>query len=84
MYSLVVVLRRIKGGVWVKNNLRLLMAQKHINITQLSGATGVSRNTIASIYHEKTTRMDIKTITVICNYFECTPNDLIVIPKEVV
>ncbi len=68
----------------MKNNLRLLMAQKHINITQLSGATGISRNTIASIYHEKTTRMDMKTITLLCNYFKCTPNDLIVIPKEVV
>ena len=68
----------------MKNNLRLLMAQKHINITQLSAAIGILRNTIASIYHEKTTRIDIKTITVICNYFECTLNDLIVIPKEVI
>lgn|GEM_PF-3273668 len=71
----------IEGGVWVKNNLRLLMAQKHINITQLSEAIGISRNAIASIYHEKTTRMDIKTITLLCNYFECTPNDLIVIMR---
>ncbi|MEF7494729.1 helix-turn-helix transcriptional regulator [Lysinibacillus sphaericus] len=64
-----------------KNNLRVLMAQEKINITQLSKAIGISRNTLTSIYHEKTTRVDIKTLTLLCNYFECTPNDLIVITK---
>ena len=59
------------------------MAQKNINITQLSETIGISRNTLAGIYHEKTTRMDIKTITLLCNYFECTPNDLIVITRGV-
>ncbi|MGY4793914.1 helix-turn-helix domain-containing protein [Lysinibacillus fusiformis] len=63
----------------MKNNLRLLMADQRINITQLAAATGISRNTLSSIYHEKTTRIDIKTITLICKYFECTPNDLIAI-----
>jgi len=55
------------------------MADQRINITQLAAATGISRNTLSSIYHEKTTRIDIKTITLICKYFECTPNDLIAI-----
>ncbi|MEQ6856284.1 MULTISPECIES: helix-turn-helix domain-containing protein [Lysinibacillus] len=63
----------------MKNNLRLLMADQRINITQLAAATGISRNTLSSIYHEKTTRIDIKTITLICKYFECTLNDLIAI-----
>lgn len=63
----------------MKNNLRLLMAEQRINITQLAVATGISRNTLSSIYHEKTTRIDFKTITLICKYFECTPNDLIAI-----
>lgn len=66
----------------MKNNLRVLMAQKFVNITQLSKAIGISRNTLTSIYYEKTTQINIKTLTLLCNYFECTPNDLIVITKD--
>jgi putative transcriptional regulator len=65
----------------VKNNLRLLMAEHRVNITQLAAATGISRNTLSSIYHERTTRMDFKTVTMLCNYFECTPNDLLHDPR---
>ena len=63
----------------MKNKLRILMAEKHLNITELSEITGISRNTISNIYNEKTTRIDLKTVTVLCGYFKCTPNDLIVI-----
>lgn len=58
------------------------MAQNYVNITQLSKAIGISRNTLTSIYYEKTTQINIKTLTSLCNYFECTPNDLIVIMKD--
>jgi len=58
------------------------MAQNYVNITQLSKAIGISRNTLTSIYYEKTTQINIKTLTLLCNYFDCTPNDLIVITKD--
>ncbi len=66
----------------MKNKLRVLMAEQHLNITQLSAKTGISRNTITNIYHEKTTRIDLKTISTLCNFLSCTPNDLIVIRAE--
>lgn len=59
------------------------MAEKHLNITELSEITGISRNTISNIYNEKTTRIDLKTVTVLCSYFKCTPNDLIVIDESI-
>ncbi|OKL35372.1 helix-turn-helix domain-containing protein [Domibacillus mangrovi] len=66
----------------MENNLRVLMAVKNINITRLAEMTGISRNTITNIYHEKNTRMDLRTINTLCNFFNCTPNDLIVITKD--
>ncbi|MBD8025563.1 helix-turn-helix transcriptional regulator [Ureibacillus sp. Re31] len=66
----------------MKNRLRLLMAERHLNITVLSEKTGISRNAIANIYHEKTTRIDLKTISKLCNFFGCTPNDLLIIGEQ--
>lgn len=71
-----------RRGYILKNNLRVLMAEKHLNITELSEKTGISRNTIANIFHERTTRIDLKTISTLCNFFRCTPNDLILIYME--
>lgn len=65
------------------NNLRILMARDRVNITQLSEQTGISRNTISSIYHEKSKRIDFNTIKTLCRFFKCTPNDLIVIDGKV-
>lgn len=67
---------------YMKNKLRVLMAEQHLNITQLSAKTGISRNAITNIYHEKTTRIDLKTISTLCNFFSCSPNDLIIICTE--
>lgn len=72
----------IEGGVILKNKLRIFMAENHLNISTLALKTGISRNTIANIYHEKNTRIDIKTITKLCNFFGCTPNDLIIFDDE--
>ncbi|PWA12150.1 hypothetical protein DCC39_07465 [Pueribacillus theae] len=58
------------------------MAEKNINISQLSEVTGISRNTITNIYHEKNKRIDFNTIKTLCNFFNCTPNDLIIIDKQ--
>ena len=71
-----------EGGVILKNRLRIFMAENHLNISTVAAQTGISRNTIAKIYHEKNTRIDIQTIAKLCNYFGCTPNDLIILENE--
>ena len=65
----------------VENNLRILMAQKKISITDLSVATGISRNTIAGIYHEKNKGINYEKINKLCDFFKCTPNDLVLLTE---
>lgn len=57
------------------------MAINKLNISQLADMTGISRNTITKIYHEKGKRIDFKTINTLCNFFKCSPSDLLVVTE---
>lgn len=67
----------------MKNNLRLLMAERNINMTELANKTGLSRSTISNIYNEKSKRIDLVTLHKLCNFFGCGVGDLLQItPKD--
>ena len=65
-----------------KNRLRILMAEKCIKITELSKETGISRTTLTSLYYERTKAIKFETLNILCNFFGCTPNDLITIEND--
>lgn len=61
----------------MNNNLSVLMGMKRITGTKVSEDTGISRNTIHLLYHQKTTNPDTQTILKLSNYFDVTPNEFL-------
>ena len=55
----------------IKCNLSTLMGGARLTITKLSEETGLSRNTIAALYHDKETIGNYETIDRLCEYFDC-------------
>lgn len=60
------------------------MGQRRINIQTLHKETGLNRNTISNLYHDKAKRIDFDTIDKICKALNCTACDLIeYVPDDV-
>ena len=61
----------------VKCNLSTLMGTKKVNIQDVCDKTGLARNTVAFLYHEKVKRIDFETINKLCELFNCNTQDLL-------
>lgn len=67
----------------VINNIPVQMAKKRMNIQKLSEATGLSRTTLSKIMNDKFTRIDLKTLDVLCKALDCNIQDLLeYIPED--
>lgn len=66
----------------VKNNLRVLMAKKGVNIQDVSNATGLSRKSISKLYNETSIQITFDVIARLCVYFNCDVNDLLYLEEE--
>ncbi|PKR86128.1 helix-turn-helix domain-containing protein [Heyndrickxia camelliae] len=66
----------------VKNNLRVLMAKKGVNIQDVSDATGLSRKSISKLYNESSIQITFDVIARLCVYFDCEVNDLLRLEEE--
>ena len=61
----------------VRCNLSTLMGAKRLTIQELSDKTGLARNTISALYHDKAKRIDYETINKLCESLECSSSELI-------
>lgn len=61
----------------IKNNIPVQMAEKRMNIQKISDLTGISRTTLSILVNDKFTRIDLKTIDVLCKVLECNTQDLL-------
>ncbi|MFA6989111.1 MAG: helix-turn-helix transcriptional regulator [Candidatus Gastranaerophilaceae bacterium] len=60
----------------IKNNLSKIMGEKRINMVKLSELTGLSRNAIFQLYHDKTSQITFDTINKMCTALQCTTQEL--------
>lgn len=58
------------------------MAQKKINIADVSRATGLNRSLITGLYKETTQRIDLDSMERLCRLFECEVGDLFELQDE--
>jgi putative transcriptional regulator len=60
----------------MKCYLSKLMGIHKMNIQDVHEKTGLHRNTIASLYHEKALRIELNAMEKLCKLFNCQPGDL--------
>lgn len=61
----------------IKCHLSRLMGEHKMKIADVATATGLNRNTISLLYHEKAERVDLAAIEKICRLFNCQVGDLL-------
>ena len=60
----------------IQNNLSLMIGKKRIKMAELARMTGLNKNTILNLYHEKSKRIEFKVIDKLCRALKCQPGDL--------
>ncbi|MGZ9653646.1 helix-turn-helix domain-containing protein [Bacillus cereus] len=61
----------------IKCHLSKLMGERKMTIQDVHEQTGLNRNTISNLYHEKVKRVDYDTIDKLCTLFGCTVGELL-------
>ena len=61
----------------IRIHLSRLMGENKEKIVDLQRATGLSRNTITSLYRETSARIDLDTLSAICRHYDCNVAELL-------
>jgi len=62
----------------IKNNLSLLLGKKRLKMTDLAKKSGINKNTILNLYHERTTKIDFSIVDKLCRVLNCQPGDILI------
>ncbi|MCD2257111.1 helix-turn-helix domain-containing protein [Agrilactobacillus fermenti] len=60
----------------MENHLSRFVGEQRISITQLSKETGISRNTLTSIYYDRNSMIKFDVIEKLCDYFQVPMHEL--------
>jgi len=52
------------------------MGERKLKISDLSRDTGINRGTVTRLYYETAERVEIEVINSLCQYFDCSVNDI--------
>lgn len=63
-------------------NLRVLMAERNVNIREVSEETGLSRTTISNLMNNQVGGIQYKTLIKLCEFLDCDVDDIIKFLKE--
>lgn len=61
----------------IKNNLSEILGRERIKMSELSAITGLNKNTVLNLYHEKSTRIEFQVLNKLCAALNCQPGDLL-------
>lgn len=61
----------------MKSNLSTLMGKERYSIQDVHEKTGLSRGTVALLYHDRATRIDFDTMEKLCALFNCSVSELL-------
>jgi putative transcriptional regulator len=66
----------------IECKLSVLMGECRYNMQSVIDKTGLERNTISRLYHDKVKRIDYKTLDKLCELFDCEPSDILKYSKN--
>lgn len=66
----------------VRCHLSRLMGERKMRIVNVAQAAQINRSTVAALYHERATRVELEVVDRLCRVLGCSVGDLFeVIPK---
>ena len=66
----------------LKCRLSTLMGTRRWTIQEVHERSGLSRNTISSLYNDKVKRIDYDTVVKLCSVFKCDVGDLLLLTES--
>ena len=61
----------------MKNNLRVILAERREKVSDVYKATGISKSTLTALYYERTKSPDIHTLQKVVKYLGVTIDELL-------
>ncbi len=61
----------------IKNNLSELLGKRRMKMSELADMTGLNRNTVLNLYHDRSTRIEFQVLDKICVALDIQPGDLL-------
>lgn len=69
-------------SVMINNKFSRILGEKLIKITDVSKATGISRNTLTNIYYRRSKQISLDVLNKLCNYLQCNVGDILEYKEE--
>ena len=66
----------------IRCHLSTLMGRDKLRIADVARATGLNRSTVAALYRESATRVDLPAIDALCRLFRCQVGDLFQVVQD--
>ena len=66
----------------IRCHLSTLMGRDKLRIADVARATHLNRSTVASLYRESATRIDLPAIDALCRLFKCQVGDLFEVVQD--
>lgn len=74
------VLRNMPDNHRIRTNLALLRTGRgKITQSKLAAATGIGQKTLSLLESGRTSGIDFNTLVRLCDYFDCTPNEILIV-----
>lgn len=61
----------------VRINLSRIMGERRLKIADVCRDTGLSRTTVARLYHEEVIKLDLETLEILCGYLDVDISDML-------
>lgn len=61
----------------IRNRLAIKMGERKLKMVDIVRDTGINKNTVLAVYHERIQRYDIEMLEKLCRYFNCQPGDML-------
>lgn len=68
----------------IKCNLSTLMGKHKMTIQDVCNKTGLARNTVSFLYHEKQNAISFETLNKLCTLFNCNIQDILIYKNDFV
>ncbi len=61
----------------ITNKLSEIAGRKRIKMSEIARMTDIGYSTIQRLYNNQVSRIEFDVLNKLCNYLECTPNDIL-------